>query len=53
MLTTCQLAVVKVETYKEDGFVFYMFFAGQAENGKFWVGYSTNNQNFTFYAWAD
>ena len=40
-------------TYKENGFIFYMFFARQAENGKYWVGYSTDNQNFTFYAWAD
>jgi hypothetical protein len=40
-------------TYKENGFVFYMFFARQAQNGKYWVGYSQNNQNFTFYAWAD
>jgi hypothetical protein len=40
-------------TYKENGFVFYMFFARQAQNGKYWVGYSHNNQNFTFYAWAD
>ena len=40
-------------TYRENGFTFYMFFARQAENGKYWVGYSHNNQNFFFYAWAD
>lgn len=40
-------------TYKENGFAFYMFFASQPENGKFWVAYSSDNQNFTFYASAD
>ena len=41
-------------TYKEDGYEFYMFFARFADsNGKFWVGYSHDNQYFTFYAWAD
>jgi hypothetical protein len=41
-------------TYKENGYVFYVFFARYADsNGKFWVGYSHDNQIFHFYAWAD
>jgi len=40
-------------TYKENGFTFYMFFARQPQNGKYWVGYSHDNRRFYFYAWAD
>jgi hypothetical protein len=41
-------------TYKEQGYQFYMFFAKTADaNGKWWVGYSSNNSTFFFYAWAD
>jgi hypothetical protein len=40
-------------TYKESGYNFYMFFGRLAESGKFWVGYSTDNIQVYFYAWAD
>ena len=41
-------------TYKEDGFQFYVFFAKTADpNGKWWLGWSSDNVSFQFYAWAD
>ena len=39
-------------TYKEEP-SFYMFFGREAEGGKYYLAYSSDNRNFTFYAWAD
>lgn len=40
-------------TYKEDGFTFYMFLSkGRSDKG-FELLWSTNNQAFNHYCWAD
>lgn len=41
-------------TYKEDRWTFYMFFSKRASgNGKFELLWSTDNQSFNHYCWAD